>query len=33
LFSTGYRYKYEPINALKEMLNYFKQNNKTSEKN
>ena len=33
LFSTGYRYRYEPINALKEMLNYFKQNNKTSEKN
>ena len=33
LCSTGYRYKYEPINALKEMLNYFKQNNKTSEKN
>ena len=33
LFSTGYRYKYEPINALKEMLNYFKQNNKTVEKN
>ena len=33
LLSTGYRYKYEPFNALKEMLNYFKQNNKTSEKN
>ena len=33
LFSTGYRYRYEPINALKEMLNYFKQNNKTGEKN
>ena len=33
LFSTGYRYRYEPINALKEMLNYFKQNNKTVEKN
>ena len=33
LFSTGYRYRYEPFNALKEMLNYFKQNNKTSEKN
>ena len=33
LFSTGYRYKYEPINALKEMLNYFKQNNKITGKN
>ena len=32
LFSTGYRYRYEPINALKEMLDYFKQNNKTTEK-
>ena len=33
LFSTGYRYRYEPFNALKEMLNYFKQNNKTTTKN
>ncbi len=33
LFSTGYRYRYEPINALKEMLDYFKQNNKIAEKN
>ena len=29
LFSTGYKYKYEPINALKEMLDNYKQNNKT----
>ena len=32
LFSTGYGYRYEPINALKQMLNYFKQNDKTAEK-